>query len=196
MFKRLLGKLLVKLHRGRGRRLLAERLLISVEQLGAMALDKNALKHLGVGRKLAVRIICILLVRERMHLISDPKGRTIMLSNQEFLRHIDNRVNGFEENLRVSSMPPATAHPDLQRQLDSMTAAGGDQISATENETVCMPGPIPGSGTMDYDWFAIDDKPAPDGTNDTADMSSDRQSLPERRREPWPHTGGGVRENG
>lgn len=197
MLKRLLGKLSALIPRFRPLRDKTERVLISVEQLGVMVVDKAALQEFSLGRKLAVRILCHLLLKERIHMLTDSRGRLIAMSNPEYERSVRRRADGSHETevrflkaTKTMLVDPADVPPE-----PAPAAAGpdreGEDVRA-DSETATFSLPVPTQAAVDYEWFDFE---AATGDPGAAKLPAERQTLPARRREPWPHGDGGVREN-
>lgn len=216
MLGRLFDLISPKKRRARARRLLAERILISVEQLGAMCFDNKTLAEMGLSRKLGMRIICILLLRERIHMMTDGYGRVILLSNQEFERFTRQRADNAEEpeirvrssvksmvvqdsdlqnengvnlilgsaaaTMRLPHTPPQPSAADSEtRRIPAAASAAGE-----ESEAVLFTSPPITGNEEDYEWFDIDVASRKDASDPSAaKKASERQSLPERKREPW-----------
>lgn len=201
MFKRLLAKLSPRMRRARERRRLAERLLISVEQLGAMRLDKTALIELGVNRKQAIRLTCHLLLKERIHMLTDSLGRLIVMSNPEFERSVRRRADGSHETevrlqngVKSLKVDEVENMGEVSRLIDAVCVEAKESPPAARSESDTVVFAAAPTVTVDYDWFDVD-APSPEvGSFEVAKLPPERQTLPGRRRVPWPRTGGGVRE--
>lgn len=203
MFKRLWAKVSLRLRRARSRRRQAERLLICVEQLGTMRLDKAILRELGLGRKRAIRIVCHLLLRERIHMTTDACGRMILMSNPEFERITRRQADGAPE---TEPLLPGPVPAMIVSEVESIEEAPPcrEVLCLPTSETplpVAPPLEVAAAGTnalperiVTREWFPPMAVPAVIGLVETAKLPPERQSLPERRREPWSRTDVGRRK--
>ncbi|MCC8190352.1 MAG: hypothetical protein LIP77_06900 [Planctomycetes bacterium] len=189
MWKRLWARVSLRRRRARKRRLLAESLLVSVEQLGILAFSPATIASLGLPPKLAFRLACALLWKERLHLLWPADGEITLMSNAAYERSLRRQADA----AAVRPIPPSTADTD------------GDPRPAPVLDTVCI---VEDDGTPaftpeveteeailfhnpsavvrgDMAWFTGEDDET-DCRPAAARTAGDRQSLPSRRREPWP----------
>lgn len=194
--KRLLASLSPRMWRSRARKRLAERLLISVEQRGAIVFDRRIVEEMGVSREVAVRVVCYLLLKERIHMLSDGRGRSVLMSVPEFVRHMENRSRGDEESeIHVrdglkSIVVERFEEDEVPILIDSACVDGTDperEITAScgDSEAVLFISPPLRMVESEMDWFTVADGTGVSEDGEPAKLPLDRQSLPERRREPW-----------
>ena len=191
MLERLFGFLSSR----RRRTLLAERLLVSVEQLGSMVFDHKLIAQLGVGRKLAIKLACHLALKERIHMLTDPRGRVVLMSNVEYERYTERRANGEPEaeihvrggfkSMVVKEFDPDAAAPSFADAACMAPVKALPLPASGEDSSIMLFSRPPLLGNeMDSEWFTIDNSGEKQNSG-SAKSASERQSLPERKREPW-----------
>lgn len=195
MLRRILGLLSPR----RRRTLLAERLLISVEQLGSMIFDRTLVAQLGVGRKLGIKLACHLALKERIHMLTDPNGRVVLMSNMEYERYTERRARGERETeIRVRDGVKSIVVKDFDADgglpllIDTVCVEKAESpprllVTQEESDTALFTSPPLLGNASDNEWFNIDIvETGTDGAS--AKSAPERQSLPERKREPWSST--------
>lgn len=155
------------------RRDLAELLWVCVEAQGALVLDEGFFGRMRIGRASALTAVCDLLLAERIHLRSDSEGRMVAMSNFEFMRFILDRA----ENAMRAKRSPAAAGGGVCETAPGATEHGAGTEVSTARETIAR---VVGSETL------AENGEAPDVTGEWSNFPDWRQSLPERKREPWP----------
>lgn len=170
----------------RRRALKAERLLICVEQLGSIILDRQSLEQLGLKRRVAVRLVCHLLFKERIHMTTDSLGRIVLMSNIEYERYTRNRADGDEEpEVRIFNGIKSMVvkeFEDIRSSADERSESKALPVGEDSAAFFAVSPPLLGN-EMGGEYYNADDGFDPD--DDAAKTASGRQSVPERRREPW-----------
>lgn len=190
MLNRMNGKLGRGTDRNAARHDLAEFLWVCIEAQGSLVVDKEFLKQIRIGRTRALMALCDLLLAERIHLRSDAEGRTVAMSNFEFMRFILNQVDEMAHPKRFAKEPAEveiseTVSAESEDNIE-VAAAFVAGVVAGEGEGEAVFSEVPPPMESEDDWFAIDvatDLPGDPGEG--TDLPGDRQTLPERKREPW-----------
>jgi hypothetical protein len=199
---------LIGLGRGREKHeCAAEELMARLAEKASLVVDDSLVSELGVGRKALYRIIYDLVRRERMFMLADSDDRMLLMTNTEFNRFMFRRA-GLE-------LPPEPAQSvaedsDIYIETDDsdivleemweIPAAALDSTLAG-NLSHAIPEPLgTETGTEarpktqrhaeetlvaardNLDWFSLD---VARGEADSGYLPDTRQSLPERKREPW-----------
>ncbi len=151
----------------------AEELMSLLEEKASLVVDEDLVAAMGVGRNALYRIIYEMLRRERMSMLADRNGQMLLMTNSEFNRFL------FRSSGRTAPLPALTLEPmrvetvAMEMQPEVIFCAEGDDALVLED----APEPI-----IVLDWFDFDET-----LKETAatEVPEHRQSLPERRREPW-----------
>lgn len=173
---------------------LTERLLERLARQGSFVLEPGNLAELAAGREQVLRVVYALLLGERLHLTSNDAGQAVAMSNHEFENRLRQRAAAAfgsgspddPQQLTVSAMEAPEAFPLAVAPVGRET---------TEEERAGLECAL--EGIFAASAFAREE------TGDMADATAAaaaatdaaarqrpilplaRQSLPERRREPW-----------
>lgn len=195
MFERLFGLLFRK--RQLMRRDLAARITAILDRHGSLVLDARAVAALGAGYRETMLMACYLAFRERAHLLGDDGDRMVLVSNAEYQRRLAFCSQpplvcqaGFDggnfmvvrprNELRRLSPRPRTMKVEL-------TADTFAETARPESEAVTLvPLAVAGGSDGEDEWYAVDLMAGVVNIPEEENLPAKRQSLPERRREPWP----------
>ncbi len=156
----------------------------------SLAVDDTLIAALGVDRRAFFRAVYSMVIQERMHMMADENGDVRLMTNGEFhrfmlrrsgLRETEIRARGVPDMAGISEFAEAGAEAEETVFVEPVTAefvaplSGPDSSPAAE---VAAEAPHD-----DLGWFNLDVSPESDSREKLPDA---RQTLPDRRREPWP----------
>ena len=134
----------------------AERLTALLNKHASLVVDDHLVATMGVGRKALYRIIYEMVRRERMFMLTDKSDQMLLMTNTEFNRFLFRQSGG---TVPLPALPMETLRVEAEPETN-VTAE-----------------------IVDLDWFTLD--VAPEETAEGTEAPEYRQSLPERKREPW-----------
>ncbi|MDR1745496.1 MAG: hypothetical protein LBS30_07070 [Planctomycetota bacterium] len=150
---------------------LAEALSSRLERERSLTVDDSLIASMGVDRRAFFRAVYAMVIQERMHMMAGGDGRILLMTNGEFHRFMLRRSGLRETEMRRREGIPAFAGTVAER-----------AVAAFEEETVVVD-PVVAEVASDLDWFNLNVAPEAAAREKMPDA---RQSLPDRRREPWP----------
>ncbi len=150
----------------------AEDLMNRLDERASLVVDDALVAEIGLGRRALYRLIYEMVRRERMFMLADRDDRMLLMTNTEFNRFMFRRSGKTEElpMLTLDAMR-VEAEPETMEELEPglVLCVEGDSEPVLEGRA---------SEILDSAWIAA---AVPAGT----ELPEHRQSLPERRREPW-----------
>lgn len=180
----------------------AEALLSRLGENASLVVDDRLVAELGVGRKALYRIIYDMVRRERMFMLADAKDRMLLMTNAEFSRFMFRRAGkdapaeagraaaaaaGLDSDIvLLESLEDSDIVLDGRREPlgDRTPAAATAAMADAETEVPELSEPAVLAKPIDLEWFSLD--VAATGTDGAdAELPDYRQSLPERKRDPW-----------
>ena len=134
------------------------RLLELVEERGSLVLDAGAMSELGAGRNWVCRAAQFLAWRERLHLLSEPDGALVLLSNSRFDQIT--RIRGSfsaaageaDSDLKIAGVEnrdnaPAAVPADGDHAYEPVPESAADHDDVIEVEA---------SAASECDWFRLE----------------------------------------
>lgn len=207
MLKQLFDRISPKKRRSKARAELKRRILEHVGKHGFLELNSENLGNLKAGRKFAYSVIYEMVKLELVHMRCDTEGGVVIMSNNEFSTLLRQRAaisreteirrkNGDHILVGQHKMTPEdkeTAMAEtvtVEMYVDTVeTPAPAVNVPATANEMGCrIFAQADGDSESErrYGWVEIHTpKFALEMDADEEKVPVKRQTLPERRREPW-----------
>jgi hypothetical protein len=154
----------------------AEELMHRLEEKASLVVDDNFVADMGLGRKALYRLVYDMVRRERMFMLAGTDGRMLLMTNDEFRRFMFRRSGKIMPAETLEGVAVAYAETDWADNSDS-------DLVLESPAAAGQPWEMPAAA---LDWFALDIAPDADEKTDLPDQ---RQSMPDRKREPWPMIG-------
>lgn len=153
----------------------------------SIAVDDDLIAAMGVDRRAFFRAVYSMVIQERMHMMADESGSIRLMTNEEFHRFMLRRSGLRETEIRRREGVPAFADTLAEHAVAAMEeeTVVVDLVVAEFVDPASAPAPSLSGDAASNDslgWFSLDVAPEPAPREKLPDA---RQSLPDRRREPW-----------